>query len=206
MVKPPPANRLEAVVLPAVDPGQEMSAEGFQHVHRGKVAAAFPAKRCGAAVRRGTGERGVRIHRRCHGDRHIDNQPVGNRPRSDPFRQVEPDRAGVEAIGLDSIRPTKGYLGHRGHDDAQAIIEPEHGNVSYQHGLLERFVRAQNHRTVQLVVPRNPKEGAVIGPFHGHPSGLRTQIDVGGEGDEAIGGWKSGALIHQPARRRTPRP
>ena len=66
----------------------------------------------------------------------------------------------------------------------------------------------QDYRTVQPVIPGNPKKGTVIRPLQGHPPGLRTQLNVRDEGDQMIDRRNSGALGHEPLTTAlwTPRP
>ena len=100
-------DRRDAILLPAVDPGQEMAGEVLEQVDAGDLAALVDER---GARRSSPGSPSSRPPR---GDAEADHQPVRHLGRRLGARARHAHAADHAAVDLDPVRPAEGHRDHR---------------------------------------------------------------------------------------------
>ena len=164
-------DRADAIVLPAVHPGQEMAREGLEQIDRLDLAAALVGERGAQQVVAAAG-------RSAQGPRIATPKPItiqsGTAVGAAVGRARHAHPADHAAVDLEPVRPAEGHRDHRRHQAAERIAEPEHRDQDDRQRGLERLLRRQHHGAFAGVLADAPEQRAGLGALARRRSSARS--------------------------------
>jgi hypothetical protein len=123
------ADRLDAVLLPAVEPGEEMPAEALDQVVAGDLPAALGGQRGASQIMARLAIRPVA----ADGNAEADHQPVGDLVAGIDVGAGEADAADDPAVQLQAVGPAEVDGDDRRDEPAESVAERQHGDQRHRH-------------------------------------------------------------------------
>ena len=185
--QPAVADRGESVLVPAVDPGQEMPGNAFRQRHRGDVARALVVQ--GGHIRPRSRREVLPVADK--GDGEAENLPVRHRVGAIRLGGRDPDSTGQRTVDDQPVRPAEFDGDLRRRQRADRVAQPHQGHMGQDTGLGRRQLRMQKDRAVQPVRTVGPEEIPVLGGA-GHTKRRFERLGAVGDSHQSVSGGQQG--------------